>query len=171
MALYRQLSRQNGWLLKLLDFSGMPRKTVLSGSIVKRGTQETIRLDPCIPPIPRCNSTAITARLSRMFGPDDAHPSQPSLAPPVSGFFALIAFQPHVLRFLSKLMTARPSTVSPSTIPAAERTSGGMKIPSGVKPSPFLTSTSALNDFSTPEAGDRDVGETDNDRVRGPFRS
>lgn len=120
--------------------------------------QETIRLDPCIPPIPRCNSTAITARLSRMFGPDDAHPSQPSLAPPVSGFFALIAFQPHVLRFLSKLMTARPSTVSPSTIPAAERTSGGMKIPSGVKPSPFLTSTSALNDFSTPEAGDRDVG-------------
>lgn len=34
----------------------MPRKTLLSGSIVKRETQETIRSDPCIPPIARRSS-------------------------------------------------------------------------------------------------------------------
>lgn len=84
--IYGQPSRQNGRLLKSLGFFGGTPKTVLSGTIVKRGMQETIRLDPCIPPISRSDPITNTSDCHV------CHPysviCSPTLAPPIDGAVA-----------------------------------------------------------------------------------
>ena len=49
---------------EIIGFFRISPKIELSGTIVKRGTQETIRLDPCIPPIsgycPTINAVDVT---------------------------------------------------------------------------------------------------------------